>query len=87
MTIAIKVAGIGLRTQIFTDWRPCLAVQVDVLCQHTAGAGVLRLAVYAVDDVAENLQVFCVGNLVRAFFRALAGDGFEPMCFEGQGFW
>ena len=86
MTIAIKVAGIGLRTLLFTDRRPFLAAQVDVSGQHTASASILRLAACTVDDVAENLQVFCVGNSVRLGFRSLAGDGLAPMCFEGQGF-
>ena len=83
LMIAFKGAGIG-RIHIYADGRPFLVFQVDVSCQLAASVGFLRLAACAVDDVAENLQVFCVGNLVRLGFRSLAGDGFEPMCFEGQ---
>ena len=64
--------------------RPELVLQVDVRRQHGAGSGVLRPAVLAVDDVAERLQILCVGDAVGVLLRAAARNDLAPLGLEGH---
>ena len=81
--ISAAVKGVAVRlldAPILPDayGRPELVLQVDVRHQHGAGSGVLRLAVLAVDDVAERLQLLRVGDAVGVLLRAAARNDLAP---------
>ena len=87
--ISAAVKGVAVRlldAPILPDayGRPELVLQVDVRHQHGAGSGVLRLAVLAVDDVAERLQLLRVGDAVGVLLRAAARNDLAPPGGQGQ---
>ena len=87
ISAAVKGAAVRLLDALVLPdayGRPELVLQIDVRRQHGAGSGVLRLAVLAVDDVAERLQLLRVGDAVGVLLRAAARNDLAPPGGQGQ---
>ena len=62
----------------------CTVVENDVVRQHSTRATVLRLAVGAIDNIPEPLQLFGGADLIGVALRAAAGHrGVKCAAFDG----
>ena len=82
--ISAAVKGAAVQSLLAAYGRPQPVLQVDIRRQHRPRGGVLRLAVLAVDDVAERLQLLRVGDEIGIVLRAAARNGLAPPGCQGQ---
>ena len=78
MSLPVKGAGIGA-VPVRTDGRPILVIQVDIVHQNGADA-----SVSAVDEIAEQLQIVCIGEQIGVFCSAIAVRGKHRRGQQGQ---
>ena len=67
-----------------SDGRPRFVIQINGCCQHSTRATVLRLAVGAIDNIPESLQLFGGADLIGVALRAAAGHR-GVKCAAGDG--
>lgn len=79
--LRIRAAGAGSIGSVRVK---CTIVENDVVHQHSARAAVLRLAVGAIDNIPEPLQLVGGADLIGVALRAAAGHrGGKCAAFDG----